>query len=126
MQFPGMQINSIESDGDSALIDIDYAIIIKNMDDAEQDTRWHGKGRLTVSDLVIDSDELPAFPAKVKSADIKDNQTTYRDEAVIPIKYHGNVGISLQFEGFPSTVKFIGERMGFDLSEHEKYIEHVE
>ncbi len=126
MQFPGMKIKSIDSDGENAHIDIDYAIIIKNMDDAEQDTRWHGKGRLTISELVIDSDEFPDFPATVKSADIKDNQITYRDEAVIPIKYHGNVGLTLQFNDFSTPVKFIGERMEFDVAEHEKYIEHID
>ena len=125
MQFPDMKIKSIETDGDTARIDIDYAIIIKNMDDAEQDTRWHGKGILTVTELVIDSDELPEFPATVRSADIKDNQITYRDEATIPIKYHGNVGITLHFENFDTPVKFIGEHMDFDVSEHEKYIEHI-
>ena len=123
--FPGMQIKRIDSDGDNASIDIDYAIIIKNMDDAEQDTRWYGKGILTVRELVIDSDELPEFPATVSSADIKDNQITYRNEVVFPLQYHGNVGISLQFEGFAPTVKFIGEYMEFDVSEHEKYIEHI-
>jgi hypothetical protein len=126
MQFPEMIINKIDCDGDSASIEIDYAIIIKNMDDAEQDTRWHGKGLLKITELVIDSDEYPVFPATVKSADIKDNQITFRDEMVIPIKSHGNVGITLQFENFDSPVKFIGEHMDFDLSEHEKYIEHVE
>ncbi|MDJ0834042.1 MAG: hypothetical protein QNJ69_11005 [Gammaproteobacteria bacterium] len=123
--FPGMQINRIDSDGDNARIDIDYAIIIKNMDDAEQDTRWHGKGILSVSELVIDSEELPEFPATVQTADIKDNQITYRNEVVFPFKYHGNVGISLQFENFGHPVKFIGEFMEFDVSEHEKYIEHI-
>jgi hypothetical protein len=125
MQFPGMKISAIVSDGESARIDIEYAIIIKNMDDAQQDTRWYGNGILTINDLDINSDKFPSFPATVKSADIKDNQITYRDEAVIPIKYHGNVGITLQFEDFSAPVKFIGELMNFDLSEQEKYIEHL-
>lgn len=125
MHFPGMTINSIDSDGDSASIDIGYAIIVKNMDGAEQDTRWYGKGNLKISELAIDSDELPGFPATVRSADIKDNQITYRDEVVIPIKYHGSVGITLTFEGFETAVKFVGEHMEFDVSEHEKYIEHI-
>lgn len=126
MIFPGMTISRISSDGDQATVDIDHAIIIKNMDDAVQDTRWYGKGTLKVQDLVVDCDELPEFPARVTSADIKDNQTTYRDEAIIPIDYHGNVGITLKFNDFDLPVKLIGERMIFDLSEHEKYIEHIE
>lgn len=125
MQFPGMKIKTIDSDEESARIDIDYAIIIKNMDDAQQDTRWYGKGMLTVSELVMESGQLPDFPAIVKSADIRDNQLTYRDEAAIPIKYHGNVGITLRFEGFDTPVKFLGEHMDFDVSEHEKYLEHM-
>jgi len=125
MQFPGMKIKAISNDGENATIDIDYAIIVKNMDDAEQDTRWHGKGLLSIKQLAVESDKYPTFPATVKSADIKDNQITYRDEAVIPIRYHGNVGITLIFEDFPFPVKFIGERMDFDVAGHEKYIEHV-
>lgn len=125
MIFPGMKINKIDSDGDTVNIDIDYAIIIKNMDDAEQDTRWYGKGLLKITELVIDSDEFPEFPATVKSADIKDNQITYRDDVVIPVKSHGNVGITLHFENFKLPVKFIGEYMELDLSGHEKYIEHI-
>ncbi len=125
IQLSGMKISNIESDGDTASIEISYAIIIKNMDDAEQDTRWYGKALMKISELVIDTDELPEFPATVKSADIKDNQITYRDESAIPLKTHGNVGITLQFENFDSPVKFIGEQMDFDLTEHEKYIEHI-
>ncbi len=125
IQFHGMKISNIESNGDTARIDIDYAIIIKHMDDADQQTRWYGKGILQIEDLAIESGDLPEFPALVENADIKDNQMTYRDEVVIPIKYHGNVGITLKFENFPQPVKFIGERMSFDLSEHEKYIEHI-
>ncbi len=126
MQFPGMKISVIESNGEQARIDIDYAIIIKNMDGAEQDTRWYGQGVMNITELVIDSDDLPEFPATVKSADIKNNQITYRDEAVIPIKYHGSVGITLQFENHDMPVKFIGEHMDFDVSGHEKYIEHID
>ena len=125
MQFHGMKINNIESDGDVARIEIDYAIIIKNMDDAEQKTRWYGKGIMSISDLAIESDKLPQFPAVVVNADIKDNQMTYRDEVLIPINNHGNVGITLNFEGFAQPVRFVGEHMTFDLSEHEKYIEHI-
>jgi len=125
MHFPGMKIAAIDSDGDRAIIDIDYAIIIKNMDGAEQDTKWYGKGRMRVEDLIIDSDELPGFPAIVSSADIKDNQITYRDEVIIPVDWFGNVGITLRFEGFDKPVRLIGERLKFDLDGHEKYIEHI-
>ena len=125
MQFQQMKINEIHSDGDSVNIDIGYAIIIKNMDGAEQDTRWYGKGILQITHLMVDSDDYPDFPATVTSADIKDNQITYRDEVVIPIQYHGSVGITLHFEDFDRPVRFIGEGMHFDVSEHEKYIEHV-
>ena len=125
MHFPGMKISSITSDGERARIDIDYAIIVKNMDDAEQDTRWYGKGVMEITDLVIDCDAFPDLPATVVSADIKDNAITYRDEVVIPIRFHGNTGISLTFDGLDTPVKFIGELLTFDLSEHEKYIEHI-
>jgi hypothetical protein len=125
MHFPGMTINQIDSDGDTAHIDIGHAIIIKNMDGAEHDTKWYGKGILNIHELMLDSEALPDFPATVSSADVKDNQITYRDEVIIPIKYHGSVGITLRFEGFEQPVKFIGEHMDFDLSEHERYIEHI-
>ena len=57
IQFPGMKISNINSNGDTANIEIDYAIIIKNMDNAEQDTRWYGKCLINVNELVIDSDD---------------------------------------------------------------------
>lgn len=125
MLFPQMKVDGIRVDGDQAMLEIGYAIIIKNMDDAIQDTRWYGKGVMKVSELVLESDEFPDFPATVLSADIKDNQITYRDEVAIPIDFHGNVGITLKFEHFDRPVKFIGEHMDFNLSEHEKYIEHI-
>ncbi len=125
MQFPGMKITAIESDGEQARINIDYAIIIKNMDDAEQDTRWYGKGVMQIRELAIDSDDFPEFPATVESADVKDNQITYRDEVVIPVQYHGNVGITIKFADHDTPIKFIGEHMDFDLTGHEKYIEHI-
>ncbi len=125
MQFPGMKISNITCNGDIASIDIEYAIIIKNMDDAEQDTRWYGKGLIKITELIIDSENFPQFPATIKSADIKDNQITYRDESAIPMKTHGNVGITMKFENFDPAVKFIGEFMEIDLTEHEKYIEHI-
>jgi hypothetical protein len=120
-----MKVDNIRLEGDQAIIEIGYAIIIKNMDDAEQDTRWYGKGVMKVSELVVEDDGLPDFPATVLSADIKDNQTTYRDEVAIPIKFHGNVGITMKFENFDRPVKFIGEHMDFDLCGHEKYIQHI-
>ena len=125
LHFPGMTIDKIDCDGDTVLISIAYAIIIKNMEDAEQDTRWYGKGMLKVSDLAINSDEFPEFPAQVKSADIKNNQITYRNEAVIPMEFDGNVGITITFESLGKPVKFIGEHMGFEVSGQEKYIEHI-
>jgi len=125
MLFPGMKVAAIDSDGDRAIIDIDYAIIIKNMDGAEQDTKWYGKGRMMIEDLVIDSEDWPPMPATVSGADIKDNQITYRDEVVIPVDFFGNVGITLRFEGSDSPVRFVGERLTFDLDGHEKYIEHI-
>ncbi|MBL7003050.1 MAG: hypothetical protein ISR69_03355 [Gammaproteobacteria bacterium] len=127
MLFEGMTIkNIIINMDDSVEIQIDNAVIIKNMDDAVDDTKWQGYGNLIIEDTVItDEDSLPDFPATVASADIKDNQMTYRNESLIPIDCHGNVGITIQFEGQSSKHRFIGERMHFDVAEHEKYIEHV-
>lgn len=125
MSFPNMTIDNIVCEDDSVRIEIGYAVIVKNMEDADQDTRWYGKGVLKVSDLVIQSDQHPNLPAQVITADIKNNQITYRDEVVIPFKYHGNVGITLKFEDFELPVKFIGEQMEFDVSGHEKYLEHI-
>ncbi len=125
MSFHSMTIDNIICKGDAVRIDIGYAIIVKNMEDADQDTRWYGKGVLKISELVIESDQFPSLPAQVETADIKNNQITYRDEVVFPFKYHGNVGISLKFEDFDSPVKFIGEHMELDVSGHEKYLEHI-
>jgi len=124
--FEGMIIKGIAIADDLADIQIEKAVIVKNMDGAEDDTKWQGFGSLIIEDLVIcDEDDLPEFPCTIKSADVKDNQMTYRNEALIPIDCYGNVGISIQFEGSDKTYKFIGEKMQFDVAEHEKYIEHI-
>lgn len=126
MQFEGMTIKSIRVENDTASIEISNAIIIKNMDGAEDDTKWQGFGTLIISGLVIsDENELPDFPNNLISADLKDNQMTYRNETLIPVDCHGNVGMTLQFENQDKPLKFIGEKMTFDVDEHEKYIEHI-
>lgn len=127
MQLKGMTINNIQNNDDKVIIEIGHAFIIKNMDDAEQDTMWKGFGNLIIEDIVIaDEDNWPEFPVQVISADLKDNQMTYRDETLIPINVHGNVGITIQFDGCSGKYRFIGERMSFDVAEHEKYIKHIE
>jgi len=126
MQFAGICIKDIIIKDDQAEIQLEKGIIIKNMDGAEQDTQWEGYGSLFIEDLVIcHDDDFPSFPCLATSADIKDNQMTYRDEALIPIDCNGNVGITLLLEGEKTARKFIGEKMTFDVTEHEKYIQHV-
>ena len=125
MQFQGMTISLIDHDSKRAEILVDRTIIIKDMDGAESDTRWHGKGRLTIENLYQSPDQLPTFPITLSNADIKDNQMTYRGEVSIPFDFHVNVGITLHFCGDQSPLKFFGEYMAFNLTEHEKYIEHI-
>ncbi|MEE8366506.1 MAG: hypothetical protein V3R76_12015 [Gammaproteobacteria bacterium] len=125
MQFEGMTIGAIKRDGNRVEILVEHAIIVKNMDDAQSDTRWYGRGCLTIDDLFRNPDELPTFPATLDSADIRDNQMTYRGEISIPFEFHGNVGIILYVNGHRPPLKFFGESMSFNLSEHEKYIEHI-
>lgn len=126
MQFAGICIKSITIKNDQVDIQLDKAVIIKNMDGAEQDTQWEGSGILIIKDLVLcDDDDLPSLPCLLKTADLKDNQMTYRDEVLIPIDCNGNVGITLVFEGETTPRKFIGEKMEFDVTEHEKYIQHI-
>ncbi len=126
MLFPNITINNISIKNDQADIQLEKAVIIKNMDGAKEDTQWEGHGTLSIKDLVIcDDEQLPAFPCRATSADIKDNQMTYRDEVLIPINCNGNVGISLLLEGENTPRKFIGEQMNFDVAEHEKYVKHI-
>ena len=125
MQFQGMTISAIDHDSNRAEILVDRAIIVKDMDGAEQDTRWHGKGRLTIDNLYQSPEQLPNFPITLSNADIRDNQMTYRGEISIPFEFHGNVGIVLHFSGDRSPLRFFGASMAFNLTEHEKYIEHI-
>jgi len=125
MQFAQMKIDSIEIENDVAKIHISHAIIIKTMDDAEEKTRWYAQATVKIDELLVHQGEIPPLPAIVSSADIKDNQITYRDESLIPINWHGSVGMTLNFEGSDKPLKLIGEDMQLDLDEHEKYIEHV-
>jgi len=126
MHFTGITVSDITIENDQADIKLEKAIIIKNMDGAEEDTQWEGFGSLIIKDLdICDDESLPNFPCLVTTADIKDNQMTYRDEVLIPIDCNGSVGITLQFEGESKPRKFIGEKMDFDVSEHEKYVKHI-
>lgn len=125
MQFRDMIIGGIDHDGYRVEILVDHAIIIKDMYGAERDTRWYGQGRLTISDLYQSPNQLPTFPTSLVNADIKDNQMTYRGEISIPFEFHGNVGIVLHFIDDLSPLNFFGEYMTFNLTGHEKYIEHI-
>jgi len=120
-----MVIGEIQLDRDRAEIRFDYAIIVKNMDAADEDTRWHGKGLITVDDIWQQSGDLPDFPATLTGADIRDNQIVHRDEISIPFSFHGSVSLSLEFKDTDNKLIFAGERMSLALSGHEKYIEHI-
>src|SRR5210317_1639301 len=120
-----MRISDLQRRKDSIEITFDYAIIIKNMDAAVEDSKWYGAGLIRVDDLINDDFELPQLPASLTGADICDNQMTYRNEVVIPVNFHGYVGIKLLFDGNEQPVSIFGERLTLELSSHEKYIEHI-
>jgi len=129
IHFKGMVVSDICYQADNAEIRFDYAIIVKNMDAAQEDTRWHGRGLIIIEDIIEDiieqATDLPTLPATISSADIRDNQMTYRDEIAIPFALHGNVGIQLRFTDWPQLLKISGEKMSLELSDQEKYIEHI-
>lgn len=120
-----MVVKDICYQADNAEISFDYAIIVKNMDAAQEDTRWHGRGLIIIEDILEQATNLPALPATIASADVRDNQMVYRDEIAIPFVIHGNVGIQLSFTDWPQRVKISGEKMSLELSDQEKYIEHI-
>ena len=125
IHFRDMHIGDIRLDNDRADIRFDYAIIVKNMDAADEDTRWHGRGLITVEDVWQQSGDLPDFPATLTGADIRDNQMVHRDEISIPFSFHGSVSLVLRFKDADNKLTFAGERMSLALSDHEKYIEHI-
>lgn len=125
IHFTGMVVSGICYQADNAEIRFDYAIIVKNMDAAQEDTRWHGRGLIIIEGISEQATDLPALPATITSADIRDNQMVYRDEIAIPFTIHGNVGIQLSFNDWPKLVKISGEKMSLELSDQEKYIEHI-
>ena len=125
IHFTGMVVSDICYQANTAEIRFNYAIIVKKMDAAQEDTRWYGPGLITVEEISEPATDLPALPATVTSADIRDNQTVYRDEIAIPFAIHGNVGIQLSFTDWPYPVKISGERISLELSAQEKYIEHI-
>ncbi len=120
-----MIIDDIRHNTDRVEIQFDYAIIVKNMDAADQDTRWFGKGLISVEDLWHCSDDLPDLPATLSGADVRDNQMVYRDEIAVPFSFHGSVGLDLHFSDTDIKLTYSGERMSLALSGHEKYIEHI-
>lgn len=120
-----MHISEIQPNEDGFDIYFDEAIIVKNMDAAIEDTRWYGAGIIRVEATLDKDHEFPECPAILTGADIRDNQTTYRDEVAIPFNFHGHVGISLRFSELDEAATIYGERMSLELSGHEKYIEHI-
>ena len=125
IHFSGMVVSDISYQGDNAEIRFDYAIIVKTMDAAQEDTRWYGRGLIIIEELFEPATDLPNLPETLSSADIRDNQMTYRDEIAIPFAIHGNVGIQLRFTDWPKPVKIFGEKMSLELIGQEKYIEHI-
>ena len=125
IHFSGMVVSDICYQANKADIRFDYAIIVKNMDAAQQDTRWYGCGLIIIEGIFEQAMDLPVLPATLTSADIRDNQMIYRDEIAIPFAIHGNVGIQLRFTDWPQPVNVSGEKMSLDLSDQEKYIEHI-
>ena len=120
-----MVVGNISYQAENAEIRFDYAIIVKNMDAAQEDTRWYGSGLILIEEVFEPVQQFPAFPATLIGADIRDNQMIYRDEIAIPFAFHGNVGIQLRFADTDQIIKISGEKMSLTLSEQEKYIEHI-
>lgn len=119
-----MHIVEILRNADGINIVFDHAIIVKNMDAAEQDTRWYGSGVISIK-LLLEDIEIPQYPMILNGADIRDNQMIYRDEVAIPFSFHGHVGLSLRYSDSEQTVSIFGEQMSLSLSGNEKYIEHI-
>jgi hypothetical protein len=120
-----MQIGGFHKEGNSLELTFDYAVIIKNMDAAVEDSRWYGAGIIRITDLLDDNFDLPDTPVTLLGADVCDNQMIYRNEAAIPFNYHGHVGLKLRFEGDQQAVSIFGDKMLMELSGQEKYIEHI-
>lgn len=125
IHFNDMTIADISQQNDRINIEFSHAIIVKNMDAAEEDTRWYGGGSIKIEDVDQQIGQLPTFPIKLIGADIRDNQMIYRDEISIPFSFHGFVGIEIRFAEPNSVLKLTGEKMSLELSGHEKYIEHI-
>ncbi|MDH5354049.1 MAG: hypothetical protein OEY09_06335 [Gammaproteobacteria bacterium] len=125
IHFDNMTIGSIAEYNDSAEIEFTHAIIVKNMDAAEEDTRWYCAGSIQIEGIEQRLGDFPEFPTQLSGADIRDNQMIYRDEIAIPFSFHGYVGIELRFTQPDVVLKLSGEKLSLKLSGHEKYIEHI-
>ena len=120
-----MRISEVHRESNSVELKFAYAVIIKNMEAAVEDSRWYGAGVISIAELTDDEFDLPDLPAALLGADVCDNQMIYRNEAAIPFNYHGHVGLKLRFEGYQQPVLIFGEKMALELNGHEKYIEHI-
>lgn len=120
-----MTIASIREHNDSVEIEFTHAFIVKNMDAAEEDTRWYGAGSIKLEEIEQRFGDFPELPAQLNGADIRDNQIIYRDEIAIPFSFHGYVGLEIRFAQSNAALKLSGGKMSLDLSSHEKYIEHI-
>lgn len=125
IHFGNMTIANIREQGDSVEIEFTHAFIVKNMDAAEEDTRWYSGGLIKIEGVEQKFYDFPELPAQLSGADLRDNQMIYRDEIAIPFSIHGHVGIEMRFAESDTALKLIGEKMSLTLDGHEKYIEHI-
>ncbi|MGD2112167.1 MAG: hypothetical protein PVI50_02190 [Gammaproteobacteria bacterium] len=124
LQLPGAELASIERDDTTVTLHFSLFHIVREMENAFDDSLWTQAGRLVIRYTGI-SGELPDCPCRLAGGDLVNNIYTYRNHAPLPIDWRGSVSCRLAIEGEPSSVTIDGSAMQLERIEHPRYIRHV-
>jgi hypothetical protein len=69
--------------------------------------------------------ELPDGPGVCETADIDDNQYTYRNMIPIPLESRGRIRLELHIRDRAEPLIISGETIALTLRDTPKYIEHI-
>ena len=124
LQLPGAELESIEQDDATITLHFSLLHIVREMENAFEDSLWTQAGRLVIRYTGISGD-TPGCPCHIAGGDLVNNIYTYRDHAPLPIDWRGSISCTLLIEGDQPPVTIEGSAMQLERIEHPRYIRHV-
>jgi hypothetical protein len=124
LQLPGAELASIDEDDDTITLHLSRIHVVREMENAFEDSLWSQAGRLVIRYSQISGD-MPACPCRIAGGELVNNIYTYRDHAPLPLDWHGSVRCRLTFEGEQAPWTIEGSAMHLERIDHPRYIRHI-